>query len=80
MAEKYKLPTDLGDRIDQLLAGRICTAADGSYITRSNGRRRVGRPTRYYVSHVPGREKAMIIAAQDDDEAVKIANERLGGV
>jgi len=75
----FTLPTDLGERIEQVLAQRICTSRDGSYIRRSSGRRRAGRMTRYTVHMVNG--KSLKITACDDNQAVERANnlvERLG--
>lgn len=73
---KFALPVTATERIDQALRHRICTAGDGSYIYRSNGRRKMGRPANYYVSR-PG-AMPIRIQAFTDDEAVQLANERLG--
>jgi hypothetical protein len=70
----FTLPEDQGERIEQALAQRVCTAADGSYIRRSYGRRRAGRNPKYVVHLVSG--KSFVITAPDDGAAVDIANKR----
>lgn len=70
----FTLPTELGERIEQALAQRICTAKDGSYIRRSTGRRRAGRPARYTVHMKIG--KSFVVTAFDDGAAVELANKR----
>jgi len=71
----FTLPTEVGQRIEQALAQRVCTANDGSYIRRSSGRRCAGRPTKYTVHLASG--KPFIITAYDDGAAVEIANKRV---
>ena len=71
----FCLPTETTDRIDQAIAGRVCTAGDGSYITRSFGRRRPDRATRYVVHVVNG--KSFTLSAYTDDAAVVAANKRV---
>jgi len=70
----FTLPTETGQRIEQALAQRVCTANDGSYIRRSSGRRRAGRNTKYTVHLADG--KSFVITALDDGAAVEIANKR----
>lgn len=70
----FTLPTETGERIEQALAQRVCTAADGSYIRRSAGRRRAGRPTKYTVHLATG--SSFVIEAFDDGAAVDRANKR----
>jgi hypothetical protein len=70
----FTLPSEFGQRIEQGLAGRVCTSPDGSYIRRSFGRRRAGRPQKYTV-HL-SIDQAFVIHAFDDVAAVDIANER----
>jgi hypothetical protein len=50
----FELPMELDQRIEQALASRVCTAQDGSYITRSEGKRKSGRRTRYIVRLATG--------------------------
>ncbi len=45
-------------------------------LRKSNGRRKAGRPTKYYVLGT-GAFTAPVIEAYSDEEAVKEANERL---
>ncbi|HRJ59048.1 MAG TPA: hypothetical protein PLV64_22375 [Anaerolineales bacterium] len=70
----FTLPTETGQRIEQALAQRVCTAADGSYIRRSFGRRRVGRNSKYTVHMAQG--KSFVITAPHDGAAVELANKR----
>ena len=70
----FVLPTDKGQRIEQALAQRVCTSEDGSYIRRSNGRRRAGRPAKYTV-HLSG-DTSFVVEAFDDGTAVELANKR----
>lgn len=70
----FTLPTELSERIEQALAQRVCTAADGSYIRCSYGRRRAGRPAKYTVHMADG--SSFIVKAHDDGAAVDLANKR----
>lgn len=70
----FILPADEGERIEQALARRVCTAPDGSYIMRSYGRVRAGRPARYTVHLVNG--VTFAVRARNDEEAVALANKR----
>ena len=69
---EMKLPTTVEDRMLQALADRVATDPDGSYLTRSNGRRKAGRPTKYYL-HRPGKMPQKI-EAYTDEEAIEIVN------
>jgi hypothetical protein len=61
-------------RVHMYLAGRIAQSEDGKlYLTRSNGRRRAGRPA-YYWLHRKELMMAKKFTAWDDDEALEIAN------
>ena len=71
----FNLPTTIEERIDQVLAGRVCTAPDGSYMTRSNGRRKAGRPMRYFVHRADG--TSFTLTADHDEQAVERANKRI---
>jgi hypothetical protein len=72
----FTLPMETGERIEQALAQRICTALDGSYIRRSSGRRRTGRPAKYTV-HVVSDDYSFVVQAMDDGTAVELANQRI---
>ena len=72
----FTLPTSRDERIGQILAQRVCTAEDGSYIRRSNGRCQAGRPAKYFVHLVSG-DSFTVKAFFDDDKAVDAAYQRL---
>jgi hypothetical protein len=44
---------------------------------KSNGRRKTGRPTKYYLSGLPNVINAIVIEAHTDEQALNEANERL---
>ncbi len=67
----FKLPADQGERIIQALASRICTMPDGSYISKSFGRKMASSRTRY---HVHFGEEVHTVLAYSDSEAVDKAN------
>ncbi len=69
----FVLPKTPTERIDQALAGRLCTATTGAYISRSGGRRKSGRPTKYFV-HISD-DRHYTITAWTDEEAIQKANE-----
>jgi len=71
----FSLPEDRQQRIEQALAQRICTAEDGSYIRRSYGQGRAGRPARYSVHMADG--APFTVRAYDDQAAVALANRRI---
>jgi len=71
----FSLPEDRQQRLEQALAQRVCTAEDGSYIRRSYGRGRAGRPARYSV-HMAD-DTSFVVRAFDDAAAVALANQRI---
>jgi hypothetical protein len=71
----FTLPTETGERIEQALAQRVCTAPGGSYIRYSGGRSRAGRLPKYTVHLADG--SSFTLRAADDSQAVDAANKRL---
>lgn len=83
---ELKLASEMGidERVACLLAEWV--AVDKNYkttdekqparLSRSNGRRKSGRPTKYYLQGI-GQLNAVIIEAYSDDEALQEANARL---
>lgn len=72
----FELPTETGARIEQALAQRICTAADGSYIRFSGGRSKAGRPSKYSVHMADG--TFFTVRAISDNQAAELANKKVG--
>lgn len=61
-------------RVRMLLANWIAfDPASGAHLVRSGGRRRFGRPTRYWLVGLPGRDRAVRLAAFDDATAIEQA-------
>lgn len=57
-----------------LIAGWIAVdLASGAHLIRSGGRRRAGRPARYWLANLPGRDRWLCITAHTDDEAIEKA-------
>jgi len=71
---KFELPTDTKERIQQALAGRVCTAPDGSYLYRTNGRSKAGRAPWYVAVYSDGGVRKF--RAESDEEAVTVGNNR----
>jgi len=72
---KFLLPQTIDERLDQAIANRVCTTKDGSYIWRSSGRRKYGRPYKYGVHLADG--NSFTVLAYNDEEAVSKANDKL---
>lgn len=74
-----KLAKDLDEekRVHCFLAGRIAQDPDdfNVYMFRSNGRRKSGRPAKYYLH--TGLPNAILILASSDEEALELARKRL---
>lgn len=65
---------DTDNRVNCLLCGWVALdPTTGAHLRRSAGRRKAGRPSKYYLS-VPGAE-VRIILAHTDQEAINKANE-----
>jgi hypothetical protein len=67
----FTLPTDPEEKLLQEIIGRVCSAADGSYIVRARGR----KPGLYFVYVASG--GSFKLTAPDDETAVELANKRL---
>lgn len=73
---KFGKDYDETKRVHMYLAGHIAENADGTiHMRRSQGHRRAGRPSKYYV-RMPN-EMVKQFTAFDDDEALEIANSML---
>lgn len=70
----FKLPDNQNERISQALAGRVCTLAKDTYISRSNGRAKNGLPPKYFVH---AGESSFVIRAWTDQEAIDLANQKI---
>lgn len=61
-------------RVHMFIAGWIAVdLASGAHLVRSGGRRRAGRPGRYWLLGLPGRDHAPRFTAYTDDEAIEKA-------
>jgi hypothetical protein len=70
MTTVFSLPQDTDTRIEQAIAGRVCTASDGSHINRSYGRRRSGQKARYFV-HMASGDSFSVYADTDEQAVIK---------
>ena len=59
--------------------GELARDSKPVHLRRSNGRRRAGRPAKYWL-HGTGEVNAPVIQAYTDEEAVELANQCLEGL
>lgn len=71
----FHLPVTTEEQIGCFIANRVASVDNDTYICRSYGRRKAGRPAKYYA--MLGKSHTLTVTAFTDAEAVEKINDKI---